>query len=104
MSKKHYDEAKVIRILSKKRDVRINHVSLTIEVVKNSTELGNGSWGKIDYLRKVHGYVVVFVANIGKKAIVVSDEEREYIIRKSKRDKFSMAAMSKAAMKRVKVK
>lgn len=104
MKKKNYDEAKVIRILSKKRDIRIDSVRMTIEIVKNSTEVGNGSWGKIDYLRKIHGYVVIFVAAIKRASIVPKDDEQEIVTRHSKRDRFSMAAMSKAAMKRVKVK
>lgn len=104
MKKKNYDEAKVIRILSKKRDIRIDSVKMTIEIVKNSTEVGNGSWGKIDYLRKVHGYVVIFVTAIKRASIMPKDDEQEIVTRHSKRDRFSMVAMSKAAMKRVKVK
>lgn len=104
MKKKNYDEAKVIRIISKKRDIRVNGVNKTIEVVKNSTEIGNGSWGKIDYLCGVHGYVVLFVKAINKPSIAFKDDEQEVVTRHSKRDRFSMAAMSKAAMKRVKAK
>ena len=104
MKKKNYDEAKVVRIISKKRDIRVDGIKKTIEVVKNSTEVGNGSWGKIDYLCGVHGYVVLFVKAINKASIAFKDDEQEVVTRHSKRDKFSMAAMSKAAMKRVKAK
>lgn len=104
MKKKNYDEAKVVRIISKKRDIRVDGIRKTIEVVKGSTEVGNGSWGKIDYLCHVHGYIVLFVKAINRASIVPKDDEQEIITRHSKRDRFSMAAMSKAAMKRVKVK
>ena len=104
MKKKNYDEAKVVRIISKKRDIRADGIKKTIEVVKDSTEVGNGSWGKIDYLCGVHGYVVLFVNALNKASIAFKDDEQEVVTRHSKRDKFSMAAMSKAAMKRVKAK
>lgn len=104
MKKKNYDEAKVVRIISKKRDIRVDGIRKTITVVKNSTEVGNGSWGKIDYLCGVHGYIVLFVKAIKRASITPKDDEQEVVTRHSKRDRFSMAAMSKAAMKRVKAK
>lgn len=58
MKTKNYDEASVVRILSKNPDIDIKY-DKTIEVIINSTNVGNGSWGKIDYLCKVHGYVVI---------------------------------------------
>ena len=53
----------VLRSLSKKNDVRIDERLKTIEVLhpdaKNAKQdLGNGSWGKIDYLNKMHHYRV----------------------------------------------
>lgn len=104
MKKKNYDEAKVIRIISKKRDIRVDGIKKVIEVVKNSTEVGNGSWGKIDYLHHVHGYIVLLVNYINRPSAMPKDDEQEVVTRHGKRDRFSMAAMSKAAMKRVKVK
>ena len=51
----------VLRSLSKKNDVRIDERLKTIEILepdaKNAKQdLGNGSWGKIDYLTNVHHY------------------------------------------------
>ena len=106
--KKVYDEVSVVRALSKKASVYVNTVEKRINIVKNNTELGNGSWGKIDYLVKVHDYVPVFVTNLSaRKAVkrftdVDADNNRS---KASKREaKLNMAAMSKAAMKKVKTK
>lgn len=103
-----YDETSVIRSLSKKSSIQINPVNMTIEILKNSTDVGNSSWGKIDYLRKVHGYVVIFMNELSKKVTPkkTSDDEESGINSKTaKREaKFNMASMAKAAMKKVKSK
>lgn len=71
MSRKQYTEDEVINALRRKNDIRVDYfnkeikilsdkvLSKTGEVVDNPAkkfDLGNGSWGKIDYLVKVHGY------------------------------------------------
>lgn len=61
MAKKHtVDE--VIRSLSKKRDVKINPKDKTIEILDpaKNNDLGNGSWGKIDFLVNHSGYTKLF--------------------------------------------
>lgn len=106
--KKVYDEVSVVRALSKKASVYVNTVEKRIDIVKNNTELGNGSWGKIDYLTHVHGYVPVFVSNISaRKSIkkVIETDADNTRSKSSKREaKLNMAAMTKAAMKKVKTK
>ena len=104
MSRKHYDETRVIRSLLKKKSISINTVSKTIEIVKDATDVGNGSWGKIDYLCKVHGYFVCRTVSVRKIPSLVLDDSDNNLSTHSKRDKFNMAAMSKAAMKRAKTK
>ena len=73
MTRKH-SEDEVLKSLAKKHDVRI--VNRTIQVLKPEIEkdgkivenpfyqgdLGNGSWGKIDFL-KGQGYSLIFVGN-----------------------------------------
>lgn len=54
-----YDEVSVVRALSKNPDVRINNK--TIEVVKNPQYVGNGSWGKIDFLTHYCGYKMAII-------------------------------------------
>lgn len=48
-----YDERKDIRLLS--RIAKINEAEKTIKVARGSL-IGIHSWGKIDYLIKIHGY------------------------------------------------
>lgn len=103
-----YDETSVVRSLSKKGSIQINTGSKTVKVVRDNTEIGNGSWGKIDYLRKVHGYVVIFTTKLSKKVTLnrTSDYEDSSINSKTaKREaKFNMAAMAKNAMRKAKTK
>lgn len=106
--KKVYDEVSVVRALSKKASVYVNTVEKRIDIVKNNTELGNGSWGKIDYLTHVHGYVPVFVSNISArksiKKIIETDTDNTRSKSSKREAKLNMAAMTKAAMKKVKTK
>ncbi len=108
VKKKSYDEVSVIRSLSKKASIRINTVQKVIEIAKNNNDVGNGSWGKIDYLHKVHGYIYVFVDSLGNKKInkVTQDGDDNAISSKAaKREaKFNMATMAKAAMRKAKTK
>jgi hypothetical protein len=98
MKKVKYDEASVVRSLKKKSSIRISN-NKVIEVEKDATDVGCGSWGKIDYLRKVHGYVCMFTKKITK----VKNVETEYNSKTSKREKkFNMAIMTKNAMKKAK--
>ena len=105
MAKTHYDEASVIRSLSRKNSVHINSVNKTIEVVKDNNDVGNGSWGKIDYLTKVHDYVVLFVKALKNKPAknLDNDNYNGRSNKTAKREaKINMAAMAKSAMKKVK--
>lgn len=106
--KKSYDETSIVRSLSKKSSINVNTVNKTVEVVKNSTDVGNGSWGKIDYLRKVHDYVILFVNGINNKSKakkMLEDDDININSKTAKREaKFNMAAMAKSAMKKAKTK
>lgn len=98
---RNYDEASVIRSLSKKRSIKIDSVNSTIKVDIDATDIGNGSWGKIDYLCHYKGYCVVRVKNIiNRKGIIPANEDENFKIKH--REKINMATMAKSAMKRVK--
>ena len=59
-----YDEMSVVRALSKNPNVKVTtgvKNSKFVEVVKNSTYVGNKTWGKIDYLTRHCGYILHFV-------------------------------------------
>lgn len=108
MARKHYDEASCIRSLSKKNSIRIN--GKRIEVLKDATNVGNSSWGKIDFLTKYCGYICIFIIKLQSKASrmlnIKEDGDNTPITSKAaKRErKLNMATMAKTAMKRVKTK
>lgn len=105
--KRAYDETSVIRSLSKKNSIRVNAIEKVVEVMKGATDVGNGSWGKIDYLHKVHGYYCVFVTSLGKKRVNNMDDDSVNVgnNKTAKREaKFNMATMSKNAMRKAKTK
>lgn len=65
--KNKYRVDEVLRSLSKKHDVRINGTDILVLNGKSKKkpkqhDLGNGSWGKIDYLVNYCGYRQYFVA------------------------------------------
>ena len=58
--RKEYTTQSVIRILSKKRDVEITSSRIEVKVgPKAKQDLGNKSWGKIDFLSKAANLPVV---------------------------------------------
>lgn len=98
-----YNEVDAVKALNKKNGISINKVGKAITIDKTNNNLGNSSWGKIDYLTKVHGYVVVFVTELGKKKKTIEDDTKDINSKTAKREaKLNMVAMTKAAMKKVK--
>lgn len=56
---KNYDVTTVLRLLAKKADVIIRGNVITIDrSSKAKKDLGNGSWGKIDFLVNYHNYIL----------------------------------------------
>lgn len=111
MAKNHYDEASCVRSLSRKSSVRFTQIETDkyIQVLKSHTDVGNGSWGKIDYLCKVHNYRCAIVSEFAgaKKAssVISEDNNNELDSKAIKRErKFNMASMTKSAMKKVRTK
>lgn len=105
-TKKVYDEASVVKSISKKKSISVSTVNKIINVDRNATDVGNGTWGKIDYLCKVHGYTYAFMSEVVSKARnkkVNNDEEVAVNSKTAKREaKLNMATMAKSAMRRVK--
>ena len=58
MAKAKHDETSALRSLSKINGVSVNSVYRIITVDPGIHGAGNGSWGKIDYLRGVCGYLL----------------------------------------------
>ena len=68
MPKQHRID-RVLRQLGQKNDCFVDPNTLTIQVLvgKNQKhDLGNKSWGKIDYLQKVHDFSVIKVDKFSK--------------------------------------
>ena len=61
---KNYDEAICVKALNKKSDCEVS--GNVINVLIGETSLGNGSWGKIDFLTKHCGYRQIFVRELPK--------------------------------------
>lgn len=66
--KKNYTLDEVLRSLAKKRDVRVDSNVKVVQVLTGldrkfpaHNDLGNGSWGKIDFLCNYQGYRQIFV-------------------------------------------
>lgn len=106
MKKVHYDEANVIRAISKKKGVNVKVNDKIIEVLRNQTDVGNGTWGKIDYLVKIHNYIVLFVKGFNNKSNkIVNEENNDVSTKVAKRErKLNMAIMTKNAMRKAKIK
>lgn len=100
---KKYDEFSVVKSISKKHSVKVDTVNKIIKVLKDSTDVGNGTWGKIDYLCKVHGYMLNRI--FGDNSNITSNEDnnsKNYTKADKRKNKINMAAMAKNAMKKVK--
>lgn len=66
MTRKFYSEDEVLRTLSLKKDVRIDARTKTMQLLHHTSkdkvnDLGNTSWGKIDFLTKYCGYSSVYL-------------------------------------------
>lgn len=83
MSKK-YDEASVIKSLAAKKCV-VDTKMKVISVPKGV--LGNGSWGKVDYLCHYCGYSQTWLNNKPISSPVKEDEDDETLYNKPKRKK-----------------
>lgn len=80
---KKYDEASVIRSLIAKRCV-VNTITKVISVPRGV--LGNGSWGKVDYLCHYCGYTQSWLDNKPASSPVGDDDEKLYNKPKRKKD------------------
>lgn len=67
MARKKYKLEEVLFRLRRKKDIRVNPINKTMMVLNQKAknkenDLGNGSWGKIDFLKKVEGYKLFLVS------------------------------------------
>ena len=79
MARKGYDENKVVRVLNKNFSVNVDSVNKTIETIKDSSTIGNGTFGKIDFLVHYKGYTHIYVDRIKGKRSPVEDDGKPSI-------------------------
>lgn len=61
MTKTKHNFADAVKALEKKKDIRIQGTNIIIDrSEKASQDVGNSSWGKIDFLVKYHKFQVIF--------------------------------------------
>lgn len=105
MKKKNYDEVSVIRSITKKADVSIDCVNKIVQVKKDSNEVGNGTWGKIDYLCHYRGYSYIISKTINNNRKVINREfgdnnDRKTSKKERKQLKLDMVKSTKKMMKK----
>lgn len=104
MKKKNYDEVSVIRSITKKADVSVDYVNKIIQVKEDSNEVGNGTWGKIDYLCHYCGYIYVKSKTINNRKIINrefgDDNDRKTSKKERKQLKLDMVKSTKKLMKK----
>lgn len=102
--KRDYDEVSVVQYLSKKKGCDVSEKSIKID--SNQSDIGNASWGRIDYLCKMHGYTYIVVDGLpkkqysNKKVNPLKDVTNiKQIQGQPVKPKFDMAGMTRLAMK-----
>lgn len=105
MKKKNYDEASVIRSITKKADVSVDYANKIVRVKKDSNEVGNGTWGKIDYLCHYCGYNYSISKTINSNRKIINrefenDDDRKISKKERKQLKLDMVKFTKKIMKK----
>lgn len=83
--KKSYDETSVLRNLARRKGITFDYSQKIINVHSEATDVGNSTWGKIDYLTHYCGWFVRIVKNLNRKSIV--NKLDDYTERPTKEDK-----------------
>lgn len=104
MKNKNYDEVSVVKSITKKADVSVDYVNKIIQVKEDSNEVGNGTWGKIDYLCHYCGYIYVRPKTINTRKIINrefgDDNDRKTSKKERKQLKLDMVKSTKKLMKK----
>lgn len=101
MANKTYNEYDIIRILSKNFNINIDSVKKVIKTLKDANNIGNGTYGKISYLVKVHGYTHEIVNKLSnKRKLIDNDDNNNVDYKPTKRNKINMVSMVKTTIKK----
>ena len=81
---KKYDEVSATRALENK-GIIVDSVHKMLTVPRKSPVIGNGTLGKIDFLRNHLGYFTYYVDNMGKIAPSANASKRPKVTREEKK-------------------
>lgn len=90
-----HDEVKVLRSLGRNKEVSVNTVNKTVTVNRDAQTVGNGTWGKIDYLVHYCGYTQIFTNDKSVKRS--TNAETKVISDKKIKQETKQSAMLKLA-------
>lgn len=106
---KNYDEGSVVRALSKNPAIEITNIGEinAVSIVKGATTVGNGSWGKIDFLVNHCGYVYVFVDPKAQHLAKLADIEAKRVAKRAaiaekRKDKVDIIGSVKSNLGKIK--
>ena len=81
---KKYDEVTCVRALENK-GITVDAIRKTVHVPRKSPVIGNGTLGKIDFLRNHLGYFTYYVDDMGKIAPSANASNRPKVTREEKK-------------------
>ena len=90
-----HDEVNVLRSLGRNKEVSVNTVNKTVTVSRDAQNVGNGTWGKIDYLVHYCGYTQLFTND--KNVKHSTNAETKVISNKKEKQETKQAAKLKLA-------
>lgn len=80
---KKYDEGSALRAIKQNPVITVNGNVITI--VKDNNLVGNGTWGKIDFLVNYCGYIKEFVDMDEQRAIKIAERQAKKAAKKAAR-------------------
>lgn len=90
-----HDEVNVLRSLGRNKEVSVNQANKTVTVSREAQSVGNGTWGKIDYLVHYCGYTQLFTNDKSVKRS--TNAETKVISNKKEKQETKQSAMLKLA-------
>lgn len=90
-----HDEVNVLRSLGRNKEVSVNTVNKTVTVNRDAQTVGNGTWGKIDYLVHYCGYTQIFTNDKSVKRS--TNAETKVISNKKEKQETKQSVMLKLA-------
>lgn len=107
---KNYDEGSIVRVLTKNPAIDITYSKNmnVVSIVKGATTIGNGTWGKIDFLIKHCDYTLALVDANANRAAKLAEAEakraaKRAAIAEKRKGKVDLISSVKANLSKVKL-